>query len=254
MELEKVLESSYAFVAEYVSVTLFGGFRWASSRDLVQQFDDEGYRPTQRELLTMRRKGIIPWSRITDGSRLVFRHGRYGSPECYAKKVALTYRRDYWYDSDEYAEAWLEKKTLRGVILPTVSEEYGAHLYATKEQTYATQSYEAAEHIGYDVRPRHLRVLSEHDPKGSGIFYRVGPKPRLRRRRGRSLRRARGHDVAVVRTGREEGELLKRVRNSKLGLMDLKAMVFTPGPLVTPPRVPEGFERAVKPRKKGACS
>ncbi len=173
-ELGELREALYEIVAEYKPITVRGVFYQASTRGLVPKTDNEGYRPIQRELLKMRREGIIPWGWITDGSRVVFRRSRYGNLESYAKEVARNYRRDYWYDSDEYVEIWLEKEALRGVIFPTVVDEYGLDLYVTKGQPSVTYLYQAAEQIVRDGRPTHLYVLSDHDPGGLRIFDRIG--------------------------------------------------------------------------------
>ena len=172
-EIEELREALHEIVAHYEPITVRGVFYQAATRGLVPKTDNEGYRPIQRELLKMRRKGAIPWGWITDGSRTVFRRSHYGNLESYAKVVAHNYRRDYWYDSDEYVELWLEKEALSGVILPTVVEEYGLGLYVTKGQPSVTYLYEAAEQIVSDGRPTHIYVLSDHDPGGLRIFDRI---------------------------------------------------------------------------------
>jgi hypothetical protein len=172
-EIEELREALYEIVAQYEPITVRGVFYQAATRGLVPKTDNEGYRPIQRELLKMRREGAIPWGWITDGSRVVFRRSRYGNLESYAKEVARNYRRDYWYDSDEYVEIWLEKEALRGVIFPTVVDQYGLDLYVTKGQPSVTYLYEAAEQIVHDERPTHIYVLSDHDPGGLRIFERI---------------------------------------------------------------------------------
>jgi hypothetical protein len=154
-------------------VTVRGVFYLASSAGLVPKDDTKGYRPVQRELLKMRREGIIPWGYITDGSRAVYGLDRYGSLESYARQVARNYRRDYWHGSSEYVEIWLEKEALRGVIGPVVIDEFGLDLFVTKGQPSATYLYEAAEDISRDGRPTFVYVLSDHDPGGLRIFDRI---------------------------------------------------------------------------------
>jgi hypothetical protein len=154
-------------------VTVRGVFYLAPSAALVPKDDTKGYRPVQRELLKMRREGIIPWGCITDGSRTVYGLNRYSSLETYARQVARNYRRDYWHDSPEYVEIWLEKEALRGVISPVVIDEFGLDLFVTKGQPSATYLYEAAEDISDSARPTFVYVLSDHDPGGLRIFDRI---------------------------------------------------------------------------------
>jgi hypothetical protein len=121
----------------------------------------------------MRREGVIPWGWITDGSRSRFGHRRYGGLESYARQVAANYRRDYWHDSEEYVEVWLEKEALRGVISPVVIEEFGLDLYVTKGQPSVSYLYDAAEDIISDGRPTYVYVLADWDPGGLRIFDRI---------------------------------------------------------------------------------
>jgi hypothetical protein len=156
-EVAELREALREIVMDNEPVTVRGIFYLASSAGLVPKDDTKGYRPVQRELLKMRREGIIPWGCITDGSRTV-----YGLN-----------RRDYWHDSPEYVEIWLEKEALRGVISPVVIDEFGLDLFVTKGQPSATYLYEAAEDISFGGRPTFVYVLSDHDPGGLRIFDRI---------------------------------------------------------------------------------
>jgi hypothetical protein len=172
-EVDELREALREIVMGNKPVTVRGVFYLASSAGLVPKDDTKGYRPVQRELLKMRREGVIPWGYITDGSRTVYGLDRYGSLESYARQVARNYRRDYWHGSSEYVEIWLEKEALRGVIGPVVIDEFGLDLFVTKGQPSATYLYEAAEDISRDGRPTFVYVLSDHDPGGLRIFDRI---------------------------------------------------------------------------------
>jgi len=172
-EMEALREALFEIVAENEPATVWGVFYLASSAGVVPKTENEGYRPVQRELLKMRREGLIPWGWITDGSRYRFGYRRYGGLDSYARQVAANYRRDYWHDSEEYVEVWLEKEALRGVISPVVIEEFGLDLYVTKGQPSVSYLYDAAEDIISDGRPTHVYVLADWDPGGLRIFDRI---------------------------------------------------------------------------------
>lgn len=172
-EIQELRDALLEIVEENQPVTVRGVFYLATSASLVPKDDAKGYRPVQRELLKMRREGIIPWGYITDGSRAVYGLRRYRSLDSYARQVARNYRRDYWGESPEYVEMWLEKEALRGVISPIVIDEFGLDLYVTKGQPSATYLYEAAEDITMDDRPTYIYVLSDFDPGGFRIFDRI---------------------------------------------------------------------------------
>ncbi len=172
-EIRDLRDALAAIVEENEPVTVRGVFYLAVSAGLVPKDDAKGYRPVQRELLKMRREGIIPWGYITDGSRTVYGDRRYRSLDSYARQVARNYRRDYWGESSEYVEMWLEKEALKGVISPVVIDEFGLDLYVTKGQPSATYLYEAAEDIILDGRPTYVYVLADFDPGGLRIFDRI---------------------------------------------------------------------------------
>jgi hypothetical protein len=173
VEMEALREALFEIVKDNQPVTVRGAFYLATSRGVIPKTENEGYRPVQRELLKMRREGDIPWGWITDGSRTRFGHRRYGGLDSYARQVAANYRRDYWHDSDEYVEIWLEKEALRGVISPVVIEEFGLDLYVTKGQPSVSYLYDAAEDIALDGRPTYVYVLADWDPGGLRIFDRI---------------------------------------------------------------------------------
>ena len=172
-EIEALREALYEIVAENEPVTVRGVFYLAETAGLVPKDDAKGYRPVQRELLKMRRDGVIPWGWITDGSRSRFGYRRYGGLDSYARQVAANYRRDYWHDSAEYVEVWIEKEALRGVISPVVLDEFGLDLYVTKGQPSVSYLYDAAEDIIIDRRPTYVYVLADWDPGGLRIFDRI---------------------------------------------------------------------------------
>lgn len=171
--MAELRDALYEIVADNQPATVRGVFYLASSFGVVPKTENEGYRPVQRELLKMRREGYIPWGWITDGSWSRWGHRRYGGLSSYARQVAANYRRDYWHDSEEYVEIWLEKEALRGVISPVVIEEFGLDLYVTKGQPSVRYLYDAAEDIAEDGRPTYVYVLADFDPGGLRIFDRI---------------------------------------------------------------------------------
>ncbi len=172
-EVEALRNALFEIVAANQPATVRGVFYLAETASLVPKDDAKGYRPVQRELLKLRREGIIPWGWITDGSRSRFGYRRYGGLESYARQVAANYRRDYWHGAEEYVEVWIEKEALRGVISPVVLEEFGLDLYVTKGQPSVSYLYDAAEDIILDGRPTYVYVLADFDPGGLRIFDRI---------------------------------------------------------------------------------
>jgi hypothetical protein len=135
--------------------------------------DDRAYNLVQKTILSMRRDGLMPWRWITDSSRRVWGHARFGDMASYAAHVAANYRKDYWHDSPVNVEVWCEKDAMQGVIAPVVLAEFGLDLYVSKGQSSASYLYEAAEGIREDGRPTVVYVLSDFDPAGFRIAERI---------------------------------------------------------------------------------
>lgn len=134
--------------------------------------DDRAYNLVQQTILRMRREGLLPWRWITDSSRRVWGHARFGDLASYAEHVAANYRKDYWHTSVVNVEVWCEKDAMQGVIAPVVLSEFGLDLHVSKGQSSASYLYEAAESIREDGRPTHVYILSDFDPAG----YRIAEK------------------------------------------------------------------------------
>jgi hypothetical protein len=135
--------------------------------------DDRAYNLVQRTLLSMRRDGLLPWRWITDSSRRVWGHARFGDMASYAEHIASNNRKDYWHDSPVNVEVWCEKDAMQGVIAPVVLGEFGLDLYVSKGQSSASYLYEAAESIKDDGRPTVVYILSDFDPAGFRIAEKI---------------------------------------------------------------------------------
>jgi hypothetical protein len=70
------------------------------------------YMRVQRRILRLRRDGKMPYYWITDGSRKVYRHNRFGGVDDFAGAAAHIYRKDYWMASPIRVEIWVEKDAM----------------------------------------------------------------------------------------------------------------------------------------------
>jgi len=140
--------------------------------DLVDKDRDgkrTNYNRVQRRLLAMRRKGMLPYSWITDGSRSVYGHTRYRDLEEFSRQVAGQYRKEYWQDSPVRVECWVEKDALAGKLRPVVVDEFGLDLYVARGFSSETYLHNAGEHIQSDGRPTFVYVLTDHDASGMSV-------------------------------------------------------------------------------------
>ena len=168
-ELEELDQALVGIVADIEPATVRQVFYQAVVHGLVPKDETRGYKLVQRRLVLLRERGAVPYGWITDNVRIVRGHNRYEGPEDYARVAAEFYRRDYWAESPERVEVWLEKDALAGVLVPAVVEECGLDLHVTRG--YASVSYlqSAADFIRRDGRPTHVYLLTDFDPSGLGI-------------------------------------------------------------------------------------
>lgn len=216
-EMEWIKYHLYLVTAEEHPATVRSIYYRAVTRGIVPK-TEAGYRLVQNALLNMRRGGLLPWYWITDTSRRVWGHRRFGDMASYAEHVAKNYRMDYWANSPRNVEVWCEKDAMQGVIAPVVIEEFGLNLYVSKGQASASYLYEAAEEIRSDGRPTTIYVLSDFDPAGFRIAERI--ETGLREHLGNAVVLS-AHRVAVTYEQVVENELPTRpVKRSDTGAPD----------------------------------
>jgi len=79
----------------------------------------------------MREQGRMPWSWITDGTRLMRKPETYNNLTEALEATKQYYRRDLWRDQDMYVEVWCEKDALTRVIY-SVTAKWGVLLMITR--------------------------------------------------------------------------------------------------------------------------
>ena len=60
-EMEALRVALYQIVEEHHPITVRGTFYRATALGVVPKEEKSGYRPVQRQLLKMRRDGVVPW-------------------------------------------------------------------------------------------------------------------------------------------------------------------------------------------------
>lgn len=174
-QLATLDEAIVEIVEQMHPITVRGTFYQMEVIGLVPK-DEKGYDVVQRELLKLRRAKVIPYGRITDGTRYVHRHQRWDGVGDFARHAAQFYRRDYWLNSPVNVEVWIEKDALAGVIFPVVAEEWGLELFVQRGFSSATYLHSAGESIAHDGRPHHVYVLGDFDPSGVCSAEKVAEK------------------------------------------------------------------------------
>lgn len=130
---------------------------------------ETGYGQVQRNLLAMRRGGVIPYSRVVDLHRQLRGYRYWAGVEDFIADTQSLYRRDLRRENDVRVEFWIEKSTLCGFLDPIICTRWGLSYWAGGGFTSETALYKAGTAIAELKKPTFVYVLSDFDPSGEDI-------------------------------------------------------------------------------------
>jgi hypothetical protein len=146
-------------------VTVRQAFYLTASRGDVSK-DEAGYRQVQRQMLAMRREGVVPYGWVADNTRWRIKPDTETDLESFLRRSARFYRQDLWVRSDVYLEIWCEKDSIAGVIHP-ITNEYDVPLYVARGYSSETFAYEAADHMRESGKDEcYAYYIGDFDPSG----------------------------------------------------------------------------------------
>jgi hypothetical protein len=145
-EIEERRERFFEIVAAMRSMTVRQVFYQATVRGLVEKAE-AGYAKVQTDLVQMRRAGRRPYDWLADNTRWQRKPRSFASVEAALDETARFYRKALWADAEDYAEVWLEKDALSGVVLP-ITAQYDVPLMVARGYASLSFLHTAAEHIG----------------------------------------------------------------------------------------------------------
>ncbi len=153
-------------------MTTRGVFYKLAGAGIVPKSQTQGYRPVQRQVLALRREGLLPWSFIADGTRWVRRAETFDGVEDALHSIHRFYRRDLWAGQGRRVEIWLEKDTLADLIYGAV-DKWGVPLFVSRGVPSATYVHSAAMEAVEDGRPVTVFCLYDYDAGGDRAFRTV---------------------------------------------------------------------------------
>jgi hypothetical protein len=127
--------------------------------------EESGYRKAQRQLLALRREGLVPYDWVSDNTRWMRKPTTYADLADFFDRAAAYYRQDLWIRSDVYVELWCEKDALAGVLMP-VTSKYDVPLMVTRGYSSETFAYNAAEAMKETGKPCYVYYVGDFDPSG----------------------------------------------------------------------------------------
>lgn len=120
--------------------------------------------------------GMLDWDAIEDRGRVANIPQHFDSIEDLVEVAVRAYKLDRWVDQECYAELWVEKAALAGVLEP-LAREYHVPLMVNKGYSSQSAMYESAQRImrGANAqdesggRPVYIFYLGDHDPSGQDM-------------------------------------------------------------------------------------
>lgn len=154
----------FAIVAKMKPMTVRQVFYQATVRGIVEK-SETGYAKVQTDLVQMRRAGELPYHWLADNTRWMRKPTTFSSVEQAVAETARFYRKSLWDEAGTYAEVWLEKDALSGVIMP-VTEKYDTPLMVARGYASLSFLHSAADYIGDLDVPVFIYHLGDFDPSG----------------------------------------------------------------------------------------
>ena len=176
-ELRTLDEAIVQAVSTETPVTVRGTFYRVVAAGAVEK-SERGYNAVQRRLLALRRSGAVPYSSITDGTRLRLRPDSWYDMEEMLAAAAASYRRALWVDQDDEVILISEKDAISGVVYP-VTAEYDVELCITRGYSSETFTQSIAETIKSNNargKTTYVYQLGDHDPSGVDAWRSFGEK------------------------------------------------------------------------------
>jgi hypothetical protein len=170
-QMERRNYALYRIVARQKPMTVRQAFYQAEVAGIVPK-TEAGYRQVCQALVAMRRAGRLPFSWITDGTRLRRHPSTFSSIEQALENTALCYRKALWDQLPAYVEVWCEKDALTGVIYP-ITSQYDISLMTTRGYSSLTFLASAAEEITEIGKPTYIYHLGDYDPSGQDAARKI---------------------------------------------------------------------------------
>lgn len=168
-QTRELREAIVALTDDYDVMTVRQVFYALVSRGIVPKEETRGYRPVQRQVLDLRKAGLLPWQFISDSTRWMRKPETWDTVEDAMSMLARTYRRDLWRSQHLRIEVWLEKDALASVISP-VTSGWDVALMVSRgisSATFLHSSVEQANEAGKHGIGTQLFTLFDFDAGGA---------------------------------------------------------------------------------------
>jgi hypothetical protein len=175
-ELAVLQDQLCDIIAEHQPCTVRQVF-YLSVVDGLCDKSDRGYQLIQREVLKLRRFGVVPYGWIADNVRTYYGRTRYRDLEEFGVAASrYLYHFDYWRDAPVNVELWVESDSIAGTLRETVIDDWGLRLHVARGFSSETFLFNSGAELEEDGRPAQVYVLSDFDPSGVSLAEDIGRK------------------------------------------------------------------------------
>ncbi len=165
------IDQANSIIHEYMSagyrMTLRQLYYQFVSRDLLANVE-KNYRSLAKTISNGRLAGLIDWDAIEDRGRVPNVPPQWNEIDDVLTAAVEQFRLPRWNTQPTYAELWVEKQALAGVLEPLA---YGFHVPLMVNKGYSSMSamYESAQRFRRHDKPKHLFYLGDLDPSGEDM-------------------------------------------------------------------------------------
>ncbi len=166
-ELDLIDQAIIDSVATEHPVSLRGVFYRVMSAGAIEK-TEAGYNVVGRQLIKLRASGRVPYSYITDGTRLMRKPATWSHLDEMLEDAAASYRRALWHDQPAEVIVLSEKDAISGVVLP-ITARWDVELGITRGYSSVTFAHSLAQTILCNTetgKTTFVYNLGDHDASG----------------------------------------------------------------------------------------
>jgi hypothetical protein len=182
-QLADIDDAIVAAVEADKPVTLRGVYYRAVSAGAVEK-TEAGYQLVGRELLKLRRDGLVSYAAITDGSRYITKPRSWNDMRQALEDATASYRRAVWRDQRAQVHVFTEKDAISGVLYP-VTSRWDVPLGALRGYSSESFAWEVAQSVCAAPGDVHIYQFGDHDPSGVDAWRSFTERGDCLRRRAR---------------------------------------------------------------------
>ncbi len=168
--LERI-DQANSIIEEYMNagyrMTLRQLYYQFVSRDLFANIE-KNYRSLAKTISNGRLAGLIDWDAIEDRGRVPDMPNEWDSIDDIIEASVDQFRLPRWDTQPTYAELWVEKQALAGVLAP-LANEFHVPLMVNKGYSSQSAMFESAQRFRRHEKPKHLFYLGDLDPSGEDM-------------------------------------------------------------------------------------